>query len=181
MHYERWKRTGDPLALVRRVSGIIGDDAARFWFFVDRAEPEGCWLWNGTKAGGTANRYGWFGVGGRGVFAHRFAYELEVGPIPTGHEIDHVWRRGCRSTLCVNPAHLEAVAKIENLHRIADRYEHCPQGHPYDEANTYWRPDGRGKDCLACRRERSRNRHARVRAMNIAAGLTSRGTQRLRH
>jgi hypothetical protein len=27
---------------------------------------------------------------------------------------------------------------------------HCPDGHPYDEANTYVRPDG-GRECRICR------------------------------
>lgn len=40
---------------------------------------------------------------------------------------------------------------------------HCPQGHLYDEANTYQRPDG-GRDCRKCtkaRGERYRQRKAR--------------------
>ena len=42
---------------------------------------------------------------------------------------------------------------------------HCPQGHPYDEANTYVarKPDGTPKCrmCRACMRERARQRRAR--------------------
>lgn len=33
---------------------------------------------------------------------------------------------------------------------------HCPQGHPYDLFNTYYKPDGSGqRDCLTCRRARA--------------------------
>jgi hypothetical protein len=39
---------------------------------------------------------------------------------------------------------------------------HCKQGHPFDEANTYWNPDGSGrrqcKECVRINRQRSRQR-----------------------
>lgn len=34
----------------------------------------------------------------------------------------------------------------------------CPYGHPYDEVNTYFRPDGKGRDCLACIKKRNKRR-----------------------
>jgi len=37
---------------------------------------------------------------------------------------------------------------------------HCPQGHPYDEANTYRKPRG-DRECRICRRERERARSGR--------------------
>ena len=68
------------------------------------------------------------------VYAHRAAYELFVGPIPSGYEIDHL----CRVRDCVNPDHLEAVTRRENLLR-GDTFAathaaktECPRGHPYD-------------------------------------------------
>lgn len=51
------------------------------------------------------------------VRAHRFAYELFVGPIPSGYDIDHV----CRNRRCVNPAHLEAVPGDVNRSRRQER------------------------------------------------------------
>lgn len=43
------------------------------------------------------------------------------------------------------------------LDRKAPPKTHCAQGHPYDEANTYWRKSG-WRDCRACRREYMRRR-----------------------
>ncbi len=37
-----------------------------------------CWIWTGARSGG---RYGSFEVERKPVKAHRFAYELEYGPI----------------------------------------------------------------------------------------------------
>ena len=75
-----------------------------------RPSSKGCWTW-------TANwhnkGYGLFKSLGKTVKAHRFSYELYVGPIPEGLQIDHL----CRNRTCVNPAHLEPVTNSENLLR----------------------------------------------------------------
>lgn len=47
------------------------------------------------------------------IYAHRLSYELFVGPIPDGYELDHL----CRNRGCVNPAHLEAVTHRVNVLR----------------------------------------------------------------
>ena len=78
-----------------------------------------CWLWMGAKQG---KGYGCFCWGGRSksVLAHRFAYEVLVGPVPEGLTIDHA----CLNKLCVKaiadehgPAHLEVVTRSENSRR----------------------------------------------------------------
>lgn len=110
---------------------------------------ESCWEWQATVS---PYGYGKFGVKDsrwRMVPAHRFSYELFVGPIPEGLHLDHL----CRNRVCVRPNHLEPVTCKENIHRgIGHGHEtHCPKGHPYDEANTYWRTDGRhGRHCRRC-------------------------------
>jgi hypothetical protein len=74
---------------------------------------DGCWNWTGALS---RNGYGRFGPqAGLTVGAHRFAYELLVGPIPEGLDLDHL----CRNRRCVNPAHLEPVGRSENLARGA--------------------------------------------------------------
>lgn len=134
----------------------------RFWARVEKTDS--CWLWTGAK---TDKGYGHLYVKKIHTYAHVFAYELLVGPIPQGLELDHVKKNGCTSTLCVKvlpdengPAHLEAVTHRENMlrtQRIADQISktHCPKNHPYSGDNLVVR---RGKrECRLCINERQRN------------------------
>lgn len=133
----------------------------RFWSKVDvRGETE-CWLWTAGTAGGG---YGAFWLDGRMVYAHRVAYELlTTEPIPEGTELDHVKARGCTSTLCVNPAHLEPVSHAENVRRgDGGPRTHCKHGHPLSGANLYVEPSTGKRFCRICRRELDqRRRHRR--------------------
>jgi hypothetical protein len=133
-----------------RAQRLWGTPEERFWPKVDmRGGPDACWPW---MAGLTDDGYGRFTwIKGMPGPAHRFSWELAHGmPFPDGLVTDHL----CRNRACVNPAHLEAVPQYDNLHRspltCAGR-THCPQGHPYDEANTYRSPQGR-RLCRTCRR-----------------------------
>ena len=130
----------------------------RFWSKVDQNGPVPahrpdlgpCWLWTAEYL--MPNGYGQLGVGGAAggmQYAHRVAYELLVGPIPDGLEIDHL----CFVRHCVNPDHLEPVTHAENVRRQKARITHCPQGHAYDAANTHIGKKGERK-CRACGRER---------------------------
>lgn len=90
------------------------------------------------------------------VYAHRWIYEQLVGPIPGGHDVDHVAARGCTSALCVNPAHLEAVTHAENMRRA--RLIVCRSGRHDLTApdSVVWDRQGRRRGCKRCKAERGR-------------------------
>lgn len=130
----------------------------------------GCWEWLGAH---NDKGYGHFDVGSRNsrktMITHIYSYETFVGPIPEGKELDHT----CRNRGCVNPDHLEPVTHIENCRRgdagIKDRSKtHCPQGHPYDEENTYI--DYRGyRVCRICMRDSQKRYYDKLK---VSACLT---------
>jgi hypothetical protein len=143
-----------------------GDPMMRFWNKVQVTES--CWLWTGGKS---HNGYGLFHWSRRQVRAHRFAYEMFVGPIPEGLTIDHL----CRVPACVLPLHMEAVTIRENILRgegraaANARQTHCQRGHLFDEDNTYVR---RGmRTCRECKSVALRLRRAKTR---IAAAYEAR-------
>lgn len=162
LHYVRWQRHGDPLYTKQPNRG---DMEARFFAMVDMNGPFAsnhpelgrCHLWMGSLSEGG---YGRIGEGRKKVWlAHRWAYERWVGPVAEGLELDHF---ACDLRHCVNPAHVRPVTRRENSLRgetIAARAAaktHCPQGHPYDEKNTYAHPIKGGRSCRQCHREKVR-------------------------
>jgi len=121
----------------------------RFWSYVERGPENQCWEWQG-----------YIDIDGYGQFwnetlcrAHRYAYELMVGPIPEGLVLDHL----CNNKICVNPHHLEATTNRTNTLRADGlpsrnaRKTHCLHGHPFNEVNTYRGEDG-GRRCRTCLR-----------------------------
>lgn len=118
--------------------------------------PGGCWEWTASK---NRDGYGKFATGRGGwIGAHRAAYQLIVGPIPDGKELDHL----CRNRGCVNPDHLEPVEHKVNVRRgalgqtTAARQRgktHCPQGHEYTPENT--RMCRTGRSCRQCQSDRN--------------------------
>ena len=160
-HYARWRTTGDPLLKLKRGPLRVVDPALRFWPKVDKHGPISehapelgpCWIWTAWVS--PRNGYGTFGFGRRNNsgYAHRWSYEQANGPVPEGLELDHL----CRVRHCVNPAHLEAVTHAENVRRAAAFVTCCPQGHPYNDTNTYIGPNGKRR-CRVCAREHDRRR-----------------------
>lgn len=136
----------------------------RFWSKVgEHTDPNACWLWVGcsVKSSNGHLLYGQLRTNGRRIQAHRFSYELHYGvKVPPDMTIDHVKARGCASTLCVNPHHLEIVTNKTNILRGDGptarnaRRASCIHGHPFNKENTYERSTG-GRDCRACSRERN--------------------------
>lgn len=125
LHYQRLRKQG---SLPDRNRPTPEE---RFWAKVNKTET--CWLWTAVIVGG----YGKFWLD-RHVGAHRFCYELLVGPVPDGLVLDHL----CRVRHCVNPDHLEPVTHRENVSRgvgptaINSQKTHCKRGHPFTKENT---------------------------------------------
>ncbi len=143
----------------------------RFWAKVEK-RPNGCWIWTASDDG---KGYGRFWICGKQfVRAHRFAYEMLVGQIPDGMQIDHL----CREHRCVNPDHLELVTNRENQLRgigfVAEnaRKTQCKNGHEFNDANTIFRRvrgNNVRRDCRACQRLSQRTYYQRKHAPSAAA------------
>lgn len=73
-----------------------------------------CLIWRGRPS---AQGYGRTTVDGEVRPAHVAAWEAENGPVPEGHEIDHL----CYQRMCVDLEHLECVSGDENRRRAAER------------------------------------------------------------
>ena len=97
------------------VNGYSETAESRFWAKVDQGGDGGCWLWLAALSEHGYGRLGRGGKRGGVVLAHRFAYELLVGPIPEGMSIDH----RCHNPTCVNPEHLRPATHKQNLENRA--------------------------------------------------------------
>lgn len=123
-----------------------------------QTDEKGCWVWQLFSAQAGHKRGGYYGRTSRQgeqqpIGAHVLAYEVLVGPVPDGYEVDHT----CRNTLCCNPAHLEAVTPAVNNQRKWDAGDgrnqntgktNCPKcGEPYSVESKR----GDGRTFRACR------------------------------
>ena len=162
-HYKRWRKYGDPQESRGTPWGLSTEQ--RFWLHVQKTPT--CWLWTAqiTSAG-----YGHFtGDDQRTVRAHRYAYELIVGPIANGLTLDHL----CRNHACVNPGHLAPVSNSENILRgvsfsaVNARKTACIRGHTFNSENTKVRIGG-GRRCRECDRDRQNSARAAIKATREA-------------
>lgn len=166
-HYQRWKNGID-------MNGRFDDPDWCFWQKVNKdgnSHPTlgPCWEWTGYVA---EHGYGKFARDGVKLYAHRIAYEMKVGPIPEGLELDHL----CRVRHCVNPGHLEPVPHVVNTLRgvspaaVNAQKTACVNGHEFTPENTIFVPHSSRKRparvCRTCKNQRNREwarRRAEVR------------------
>lgn len=155
----------------------------RFYSHVNKSGPippraphlGNCWLW---EANHLPSGYGIVSKGGLEgtTLAHRFAYELEVGPIPEKATIDHL----CFVPSCVRIDHLEAVAQRVNNQRspiiqfkVNAAKTHCKYGHEFTPENTYVLQRDNGtrsqRVCRECGRIAQREYLQRKRANGTAS------------
>lgn len=140
MRSTSFQRTTPIQRFVSRVSLAAGHAAA-----------DGCFEWTGQ-----------IGRDGYGMFydrafertrpAHRVAYEMLHGPIPTGMNVLH----SCDNRVCVRVSHLSLGTQGDNardMHakgraRGWDVKTHCYRGHEFTPENT--RVDGTERHCRKC-------------------------------
>lgn len=141
-------------------------------------DGDGCWLWVGStmKSG--------YGVSSlppssKQGLAHRQVYEMMVGPIPIGLQLDHL----CRNRGCVNPSHLEPVTIRTNVLRgigptaVNAAKERCRGGHSLrDPANVLTYRNKRY--CRQCHAANEKNRRRRRALLPTpSAGTTEGGAE----
>lgn len=126
--------------------------------FVESNYLQKCWPWPGYI---DENGYGRYGK----KRAHQAAFELLIGAIPDGLELDHTCHdpkecsagNKCLHRRCVNPLHLEPVSKKVNTLRggsFAAKNavkKNCPQGHPLSGENLKLDRYPSGKVLRRCR------------------------------
>ena len=116
-----------------------------------------CWIWT---AGTNQKGYGQIKVNGKTKAAHRISYMIykgEIGDLYVCHT--------CDNPPCINPDHLW-LGTCKDNHQDREikrrgknsRKTHCPQGHEYNEKNTYYSKRG-CRNCRVCDNEKQKKRY----------------------
>ena len=119
----------------------------RFW---SKAEWQGeCLVWTTAH---NIDGYGRFHFNKKLWMAHRLAYTLQNGEIPSKMQILHM----CDNPPCINVNHLFLGSNRDNVddkvfkNRQARNYKtHCKNNHEYTSENTLVRKQG-WKECRMC-------------------------------
>ena len=109
-----------------------------------------CKLWTNCL---DKDGYGSFYFRKKNRRAHRVAYYIHNGDIPSGMVIDHI----CKNRNCVNIEHLRMITSAENTLDNSDsvgarnkRKMFCKNGHPFDKKY------GKQRYCSICSSEKTK-------------------------
>lgn len=125
-----------------------------------------CWAWTGAL---NSKGYGCVGVNGKSQLSHRVAYELLVGEIPEGLQLDHL----CVNKPCCNPSHTEPVTGKVNCERSWPALKMlCVNGHRLVGDNVVVKKRGAGRtpvrNCRTCQVDNKRRYTQRQLAAGVA-------------
>ena len=100
---------------------------------------------------------------------HSLVMRTFVGPRPKNMEIRHLdgdrWNNTLRN-LAYGTTSENAQDRVAHGHAWQKQRTHCPQGHPYDAANTYVLPSRpNARYCRACHNLRGRRERRRLRLL----------------
>ena len=123
-HYDNQRRTGSVIGLQRRYPGK--SPAEKLWLYT-RKGPN-CWEWT---AGRISSGYGLLSADGRRILAHRFSYELHIGPVPDGVFVLH----RCDNRLCIRPDHLFLGTQADNVADMEAKGRDHKRGQPGEQNN----------------------------------------------
>ena len=137
MHYQRFRKCGDPSAGIAKYA--TWQEALQ-----KRVRQEGdCTIWTGST-----NHWGYGRTavgGGKQRVVHHLAWEQANGPIPPGKELDHI----CFNRACINVDHLRPVTKSENARHRQGAQPNSKSGirnvHAYSGGRWYVRLKVAGK------------------------------------
>lgn len=97
-------------------------------------------------------------LGGRGYGVHQLVALAFIGPRPEGQLVRH-WDGNHLNNHATNLRYGTQLDNMDDQRRHGTQFwankTHCPQGHPYDEANTGLDSEGHRR-CLTCTRAQQR-------------------------
>jgi hypothetical protein len=85
----------------------IKNHSEDIWRFIQKGEPDECWLWLGSRL---KNGYGRFRLSGKTRLAHRVVYLITFGECPDDLLVCHT----CDNPPCCNPNHLFLGTNADN-------------------------------------------------------------------
>jgi hypothetical protein len=149
--------------IIRIRNKTTREDYQRYFEINSTKDSNGCWIFNGHK-----DKVGYGKVTAFGCCRHAHRIAAWAFGILDSLEssLDVLHLNICKSKACVNPCHLKTGTALDNTRDSIEAgtfmghlnlppanqnvgKTHCKDGHPFEEWNTYTKPDGR-RVCRIC-------------------------------